>query len=49
MGPVENVHEYNVTTAYRLALQTWSNWLESNIDPLTQKVFFMSMSPTHLW
>ncbi|RWR89251.1 protein trichome birefringence-like protein 31 [Cinnamomum micranthum f. kanehirae] len=49
MGPVENVKEYNVTTAYRLALQTWSNWLESNIDPLTQKVFFMSMSPTHLW
>ncbi|PKI37692.1 hypothetical protein CRG98_041985 [Punica granatum] len=43
------VREYNVTTAYRLALETWANWLEANINPQTQKVFFMSMSPTHLW
>ncbi|KAE9592880.1 hypothetical protein Lal_00028944 [Lupinus albus] len=48
-GSPHNVQEYNVTTAYRLALETWANWLESNINPLTQKVFFMSMSPTHLW
>ncbi|GKV08650.1 hypothetical protein SLEP1_g20254 [Rubroshorea leprosula] len=43
------VQEYNVTTAYRLALETWANWLESNINPLVQRVFFMTMSPTHLW
>ncbi|XP_057458355.1 protein trichome birefringence-like 31 [Lotus japonicus] len=48
-GSPHHVKEYNVTTAYRLALDTWANWLESNIKPLTQKVFFMSMSPTHLW
>ncbi|XP_061339421.1 protein trichome birefringence-like 31 [Gastrolobium bilobum] len=48
-GSPHHVQEYNVTTAYRLALKTWANWLESNIKPLTQKVFFMSMSPTHLW
>ncbi|XP_058100742.1 protein trichome birefringence-like 31 [Magnolia sinica] len=48
-GRLHNVQEYNVTTAYRLALKTWANWLESNINPTTQKVFFMSMSPTHLW
>ncbi|CAL0333730.1 unnamed protein product [Lupinus luteus] len=48
-GSPHNVQEYNVTTAYKLALETWANWLESNINPLTQKVFFMSMSPTHLW
>lgn len=47
-GSLDNVQEYNVTTAYRIALETWANWLESNINPL-QKVFFMSMSPTHLW
>ncbi|KAF3442434.1 hypothetical protein FNV43_RR16350 [Rhamnella rubrinervis] len=48
-GNPDDVEEYNVTTAYRLALQTWANWLESSINPNTQKVFFMSMSPTHLW
>ncbi|XP_020224732.1 protein trichome birefringence-like 31 [Cajanus cajan] len=48
-GSPHQVKEYNVTTAYKLALETWANWLESNIKPLTQKVFFMSMSPTHLW
>ncbi|KAK6946649.1 PC-Esterase [Dillenia turbinata] len=48
-GSPDRIKEYNVTTAYRLALQTWANWLESNINPLTQKVFFLSMSPTHLW
>ncbi|XP_030460893.2 protein trichome birefringence-like 31 [Syzygium oleosum] len=48
-GSRDNVREYNVTDAYRLALETWANWLESSIDPQKQKVFFMSMSPTHLW
>ncbi|KAJ8755072.1 hypothetical protein K2173_016687 [Erythroxylum novogranatense] len=48
-GSTDYIKEYNVTTAYRLALETWANWLESNINPRKQKVFFMSMSPTHLW
>ncbi|QHO56847.1 Protein trichome birefringence-like [Arachis hypogaea] len=48
-GSPDSVKEYNVTTAYSLALETWSSWLESNIKQETQKVFFMSMSPTHLW
>ncbi|EXC18505.1 hypothetical protein L484_018686 [Morus notabilis] len=48
-GHPDDVQEYNVTTAYRLALETWANWIESSIDPKTQQLFFMSMSPTHLW
>ncbi|KAI9085940.1 hypothetical protein K1719_032017 [Acacia pycnantha] len=48
-GSPDHVKEYNVTTAYRLALKTWADWLELNIDPLTQNLFFMTMSPTHLW
>ncbi|KAM5586211.1 protein trichome birefringence-like 31 [Rosa sericea] len=48
-GSPNDVQEYNVTTAYKLALQTWAEWLESSINPERQKVFFMSMSPTHLW
>ncbi|KAG9446124.1 hypothetical protein H6P81_012252 [Aristolochia fimbriata] len=49
MGILDEVQEYDVTTAYRLALKTWATWLESKINPRTQKVFFVSMSPTHLW
>ncbi|PHT51693.1 Protein trichome birefringence-like 31 [Capsicum baccatum] len=48
-GSRENVREYNVTTAYRLALETWANWIESSVNPQKQKVFFATMSPTHLW
>ncbi|CAL5393553.1 unnamed protein product [Camellia sinensis] len=48
-GSLYDVREYNVTTAYRLAMETWANWIETSIDPNTQKVYFMSMSPTHLW
>ncbi|KAL8129790.1 hypothetical protein V2J09_018945 [Rumex salicifolius] len=48
-GSPDDVSEYNVTNAYRMALQTWAKWLESSIDPEKQRVFFMSLSPTHLW
>ncbi|KAL6570645.1 Protein trichome birefringence-like 31 [Orobanche gracilis] len=48
-GSLDNIQEYNVTTAYRLALETWARWVESSINPRTQKIFFATMSPTHLW
>ncbi|EYU45008.1 hypothetical protein ABFS82_13G068000 [Erythranthe guttata] len=48
-GSLDNIQEYNVTTAYRLAMETWANWIESRINPQTQKIFFTTMSPTHLW
>ncbi|KAG6689169.1 hypothetical protein I3842_11G161100 [Carya illinoinensis] len=48
-GSPNHVKEYNVTTAYRLALETWASWIDSTINPQTQTVFFMSLSPTHLW
>lgn len=48
-GSRESIQEYNVTTAYRLAMETWGNWIDSRIDPRTQKIFFATMSPTHLW
>ncbi|KZV42129.1 hypothetical protein F511_29808 [Dorcoceras hygrometricum] len=48
-GSTDKLQTFNVTTAYRLALETWANWIESSINPVTQKIFFMTMSPTHLW
>ncbi|KAL0362633.1 UNVERIFIED_CONTAM: protein trichome birefringence-like 31 [Sesamum calycinum] len=38
-GSLDNIQEYNVTTAYRLALETWANWIGSSINPQTQKIF----------
>ncbi|CAM0877292.1 unnamed protein product [Alopecurus aequalis] len=34
--------------AFELALTTWANWLEFNVDRARTRLFFMSMSPTHL-
>lgn len=48
-GDTSEVQEYNVTTAYRMALETWAKWLVKKINPVKQRVFFSSMSPTHLW
>lgn len=32
-----------------LAMETWADWVASHVDPLKKKVFFVTMSPTHLW
>ncbi|KAL1537933.1 Protein trichome birefringence-like 31 [Salvia divinorum] len=48
-GSLDDIQEYNVTTAYRLAMETWANWVDSRINRETQKIFFATMSPTHLW
>ncbi|KAH6769304.1 TRICHOME BIREFRINGENCE-LIKE 35 [Perilla frutescens var. hirtella] len=31
-----------------LAMETWADWVASNVDPQKKKVFFVTMSPTHL-
>ncbi|KAK4748194.1 hypothetical protein SAY87_014780 [Trapa incisa] len=35
--------------AMELAMQSWAEWVTSKVDPLKKKVFFVTMSPTHLW
>ncbi|XP_057808206.1 protein trichome birefringence-like 34 [Salvia miltiorrhiza] len=34
---------------YEMALTTWSDWLEVNIDRIKTKLFFMSLSPYHFY
>ncbi|KAK1322191.1 hypothetical protein QJS10_CPA03g01065 [Acorus calamus] len=41
--------EVEMLRSYKMALETWSNWLEFQVDPLKTNLFFMSMSPTHFW
>ncbi|KAF8708577.1 hypothetical protein HU200_029951 [Digitaria exilis] len=43
---------YEVTDrlrAFELAIRTWSEWLELHVDRARTKLFFTSMSPTHLY
>ncbi|XP_059668070.1 protein trichome birefringence-like 35 isoform X1 [Cornus florida] len=32
-----------------LAMEAWANWVASSVDHLKKQVFFITMSPTHLW
>lgn len=35
--------------AMELAMGSWADWVASKVDPLKKRVFFVTMSPTHLW
>ncbi|KAM7526531.1 hypothetical protein LguiA_016433 [Lonicera macranthoides] len=39
--------EIDEVRGMELAMETWANWVASNVDPLKKKVFFVTMSPTH--
>ncbi|KAH9673155.1 protein trichome birefringence-like 35 [Citrus sinensis] len=35
--------------AMELAMSAWADWVASKLNPLKKRVFFVTMSPTHLW
>ena len=39
--------ELDAAVSYRIALKTWANWVDSNVDQNKTRVFFTTMSPTH--
>ncbi|XP_058739741.1 protein trichome birefringence-like 3 isoform X1 [Vicia villosa] len=43
----EGYEEFDTPVAYKLALKTWANWVDSTINPNKTKIFFTTMSPTH--
>ncbi|KAL2943361.1 Protein trichome birefringence-like 42 [Bienertia sinuspersici] len=34
--------------AYRIAMRTWANWVDANIDPRKTQVFFQGVSAAHM-
>ncbi|KAJ3682836.1 hypothetical protein LUZ60_013063 [Juncus effusus] len=44
----EGFEELDATIAYRIGLKTWANWIDSTLSPNKTKVFFTTMSPTHM-
>jgi hypothetical protein len=41
------VRDMDRLVAFSKGLSTWANWVDSNINPSTTKVFFQGISPTH--
>ncbi|KAL9160352.1 hypothetical protein ABFS82_08G193900 [Erythranthe guttata] len=39
--------DMDVMEAYKTALTTWANWVDSNIDPAKTRVFFQGISTVH--
>ncbi|OVA07840.1 PMR5 N-terminal domain [Macleaya cordata] len=35
--------------AMELAMEAWADWVASKVDPFMKRIFFITMSPTHLW
>nr|CAD1841920.1 unnamed protein product [Ananas comosus var. bracteatus] len=44
----EGFEELDFVVAYRIGLKTWANWIDSTINPNSTRVFFTTMSPTHM-
>ncbi|KAG0487953.1 hypothetical protein HPP92_006764 [Vanilla planifolia] len=40
--------ELDSILAYRMAIKTWANWVDSNLNQNTTRVFFTTASPTHM-
>ncbi|XP_020588108.1 protein trichome birefringence-like 3 [Phalaenopsis equestris] len=44
----EGYEELDSVVAFRMALKTWANWIDSNVNRSSTRVFFTTASPTHM-
>ncbi|XP_047326944.1 protein trichome birefringence-like 1 [Impatiens glandulifera] len=40
-------NKLNIRTAFAKAMKTWTNWVDTNVDPTKSTVFFRGYSPAH--
>ncbi|XP_029120606.1 protein trichome birefringence-like 34 [Elaeis guineensis] len=45
----KDFEEIELALGLEVALRTWSEWLESHVDTNKTQLFFVSLSPTHVW
>lgn len=43
----DGYEELDAPVSYRIALKTWANWVDSNVNQNKTRVYFTTMSPTH--
>ncbi|XP_057470878.1 protein trichome birefringence-like 34 [Actinidia eriantha] len=48
-SPDHIIKEVEMLRSYEMGLKTWSDWLDIHVNHTRTQLFFMSMSPTHLW
>ncbi|KAL8262308.1 hypothetical protein R6Q59_026357 [Mikania micrantha] len=46
-GPNQVYDKIDNLRAYKMVLETWSEWVHTNIDPAKTKMFFMGLTATH--
>ncbi|XP_052210495.1 protein trichome birefringence-like 34 [Diospyros lotus] len=46
-SPNKVYEEIEMHRAVEMALDTWSDWLETHVNPSKTKIYWVSMSPTH--
>ncbi|KAF5747629.1 hypothetical protein HS088_TW05G00355 [Tripterygium wilfordii] len=44
----EGYEVMDTRVAYRMALRTWANWIDSTVNPNKTRVLFTTMSPIHI-
>lgn len=37
----------SIPSAYKVALETWASWIETQIDPNKTRVLFRTFEPSH--
>ncbi|KAJ3680889.1 hypothetical protein LUZ60_015378 [Juncus effusus] len=43
------VKDIDMFEGFELVMKSWSQWLEKNLNNTNKQMFFVSLSPTHVW
>lgn len=46
---MKDIEDVPTSDAYRMGMKNLLTWINKNMDPKRNRVFFTSMSPSHAW